>query len=125
MARGVATGAAGADCGTRAARPSVASALREVPISSVLDTATARLDAAIAQLEGAIARHFDADARKSDLETELQIMGDDRARLAVELDSATAELGRVRSAAEGAGHRVDGAIAAIRTVLARSPADGP
>ena len=47
-----------------------------------LAAAIARMEAAAHGLEIAVERHFDADARKSELEIELQVMGEDRSRLA-------------------------------------------
>jgi chromosome segregation ATPase len=87
-----------------------------------LDAALARLQASLGQLEAALGRHLDIDRRTSDLETELQIMGDDRARLAVELESAAARLAHVESAADHVGRRLGGAIGALREALAS--ADG-
>ena len=87
-----------------------------------LDQALRRLGAAIGQLDTALGRHFDVDARRSDLETELQLMQDDRARLAVELESATARLNRVENAADHVGRRVHGAIATLTEILGRSDA---
>lgn len=79
-----------------------------------------RMEAALGQLEGAVTRHFDVDARRSDIETELGVMQDDRGRLAAELESATARLARVEAASEHVGRRVGLAIGSIRDVLARS-----
>lgn len=87
------------------------------------DAALARLEASLGLLERAVERHFDVDRRSSDLETELQIMGDDRARLAVDLESATARLAAVESAAEHVGLRVRRAIGTLREVLAEADPD--
>ena len=82
-----------------------------------LEEAGKRLEAALTLLEIAIGRRFDTASRRGDLETELQIMQDDRARLAVELDGATARLSQVEAASEDVGRRVERAIGAIRQVL--------
>ena len=82
-----------------------------------LEAAMTRLTAALAALDGAVARHLDIDGRTRDLETELQIMGEDRARLALELDSATVRLARLQSATDHVERRVQLAVVAIRTVL--------
>src|SRR5215210_8505947 len=77
-----------------------------------------RLDGAVGQLEAAFSRRLEVERRRGDLETELQIMQDDRARLAVELDSATARLNRTESAARDVGERVQRAVGSIQDVLA-------
>jgi uncharacterized protein YicC (UPF0701 family) len=84
---------------------------------SSLDDALKRLDAAVSALEGAVRRRLEAERRRGDLETELQIMQDDRARLAVELDGTTARLARVETATQDVSRRVQLAVGAIRTVL--------
>jgi predicted nucleic acid-binding Zn-ribbon protein len=84
-----------------------------------LDTATRRLEGALGLLEAAATRRLEAERRRADLETELQIMQDDRARLAVELDGTVARLHRVEAAANDVGRRVERALGAIRDVLGR------
>ena len=51
-------------------------------------------------------RRLEAERRRGDLETELQIMQDDRARLAVELDGAVARLPASRRRPSDIGRRV-------------------
>ena len=85
-----------------------------------LQDAMKRLDAALGLLEASITRRLEVERRRGDLETELQIMQDDRARLAVELDSAAARLGRVETAADDVERRVQRAIGAVQDVLARA-----
>ena len=89
-------------------------------MSPELDQALKRLGAAIGQLDTTVGRYFDVDGRRNDLETELQLMQDDRARLAVELESATARLNKLETAADHVGQRVHGAIGTVRAILARS-----
>ncbi len=55
-----------------------------------LDAALQRLASALDQLEAASERRAKADAARGDLEEELNVMQDDRSRLAVELDAALA-----------------------------------
>jgi predicted nucleic acid-binding Zn-ribbon protein len=88
-----------------------------------LDEALRRLDAALGLIEAAVARRLDAERRRGDLETELQIMQDDRARLAMELDGAAARLSRMEDAAQDVERRVGRAIGTIRDVLARAEPD--
>ncbi len=89
-------------------------------MSLTLDDAMKRLENALGLLEATIARRLDAERRRGDLETELQLMQDDRARLAVELDGTVARLHRVETAASDVGRRVERAVGAIRDVLAHA-----
>ena len=89
-----------------------------------LDDAVKRLEAALGLLEAAATRRVEAERRRGDLETELQIMQDDRARLAVELDGTMARLHRVEAAANDVGRRVERAVGAIRDVLGRAESNG-
>jgi uncharacterized protein YicC (UPF0701 family) len=82
-----------------------------------LDDAMKRLENALGLLEASVTRRLDAERRRGDLETELQIMQDDRSRLAVELDSALTRLNRVEAATDDVGQRVRQAIDAIQDVL--------
>lgn len=92
-------------------------------MSPELAEALARLTSALDALDSVVGRHLDVDGRRSDLETELQVMQDDRARLATDLKGATHRLGQVEAVHEHVGARVDSAIAAIRDVLG-DPAPG-
>ncbi len=89
-------------------------------MAATLDEALDRLDAAVGLIEAAVARRLDAERRRGDLETELQIMQDDRARLAMELDGAAARLSRVEVAVADVERRVGRAIVTLREVLARA-----
>ena len=90
--------------------------------SPAIEQALARLMAAIAALEAASARRAESDRSKATLETELALMQDDRARLAVELDGALARGNRLEATAEELARRIDRAIGSVRTVLdATSP----
>lgn len=89
-----------------------------------LDDALTRLDGALDLLEVAVARRLEAERRRGDLETELQIMQDDRSRLAVELDAALARLQRVETAADDVGQRLQRAMGAVRDVLAQADPAG-
>jgi hypothetical protein len=93
-------------------------------MSLSLDDALSRLDGALGLLEVAVARRLEAERRRGDLETELQIMQDDRARLAVELDAALARLHRVEAAADDVGARIQRAMGAVRDVLAQADPTG-
>lgn len=89
---------------------------RAMPSHS-LDDAMIRLDSALSQLEAASQRRLEAERRRGDLETELTLMQDDRARLAAELDGTMARLSRVEGAANDVGKRLDRAMGTIRDVI--------
>lgn len=85
-----------------------------------LEEALKRLEAAIGTLEATTRRRLEVERGRGDLETELGLMQDDRARLAVELDGTLARLNRLEVAAEDVGRRVDRALGAVQMVLSRA-----
>lgn len=90
-----------------------------------IEAALKRLSGALDQLEAAAERRALADAARANLETELSVMQDDRARLAVELDGATARARALEHANVEAARRLERANATIRDVLgAIEPAQG-
>lgn len=97
--------------------------------SLMLDNALARLDSALGQLEAAARRRVEAERGRGNLETELALMQDDRARLAADLDGAMARLGHVETAAADVDQRLQRAMnvigAVIERVQARQPAEEP
>lgn len=84
---------------------------------AMLNAALERLETAVAGLERAAARRLELEQRRGDLETELSLMQDDRARLAVELDGALARLERLEAAADDVSRRVERAMGAVKTVM--------
>lgn len=84
-----------------------------VPIEEALK----RLDAALGVMEVAVARRLEAERSRADLETELQIMQDDRARLAVDLESASRRVEALEATTRDVESRVGRAAAAVRAVL--------
>ena len=94
-------------------------------MSNPLDEALRRLDTSLGMLEAAVSRRLAAEHARGDLETELQIMQDDRARLAVELDGAADRLGKVESATADVARRVERAISAIEEVLTHQDRGAP
>ena len=88
-----------------------------------LDGAVRRLENALGLLETSVSRRLDVERRRGDLETELQIMQDDRARLAVELDGALTRLERFEAATDDIRHRVRLAMGEIQDMLARDDED--
>ena len=85
-----------------------------------LDEAMKRLDRALGFLEASVSRRLDADRRRGGLETELQLMQDDRSRLAEELDGALTRLQRFEVATDDVSRRVQLAIIAVQSVLAQA-----
>jgi hypothetical protein len=82
-----------------------------------VDAALKRLSAALDQLEAAQSRRQKADLMRNDLGEELAIMQDDRARLAVELDSALAHAKALEIANREVAQKLGSASAVIRSVL--------
>ncbi|WP_248307999.1 DUF4164 family protein [Bosea sp. AS-1] len=93
--------------------------------SLMLDNALARLDAALGQLEAAARRRIEAERGRANLETELALMQDDRARLAAELDGTVARLGHVETAANDVDQRLTRAMNVIGAVIERVQAQQP
>ena len=91
-------------------------------MSPNLDDAMKRLEKALGLLEASVSRRLEADRRRGDLETELQLMQDDRSRLAVELDGAVTRLHRFEAATDDVSRRVREAIGAVQSVLAQADA---
>ena len=91
---------------------------REQRVTSEFDEALRRLQASVGLLETALGRRFGDERGRQDLETELQVMQDDRARLSVELESATERLNRLEAATDHVGRRVQAAIGTLHEVLA-------
>lgn len=89
-------------------------------MSPNLDDAMKRLEKALGLLEASVSRRLEADRRRGDLETELQLMQDDRSRLAVELDGALTRLHRFEAATDDVSRRVREAIGAVQAVLAQA-----
>lgn len=87
-----------------------------------LDAALKRLAAALDLLDAAGERRAKADALRANLEDELAVMQDDRARLAVELDGAIARAKSLELANDEVARRLNGACAEIREVLAEAAA---
>jgi hypothetical protein len=79
-----------------------------------------RLRAAIDLLEAAVERRVRQEGAQSDAQEELALMQDDRARLAVELDSALDQNRALLTANNEAAKRLARAGAAIRAVLERA-----
>jgi hypothetical protein len=88
-----------------------------------LDAALERLRRALAQLEGTVAVKLEEDLSNAELEEELAIMQDDRARLALELDDALGRVVALEKARDEVLRRLDDAGADVAAALeAAAPA---
>lgn len=85
---------------------------------SALDAATRRLSAAIDELEAAVERRYMADRGADGIAAQLHALGNDRSRLASDLDNAAARSRQLESANREIAQRLDVAIDTIRSVLA-------
>jgi len=84
-----------------------------------LDEALGRMRTALERLETAVEKRLRLEARRGDADEELNLMQDDRARLAVELDGALADTRALVAANAAAGKALVRAAVAIESVLAR------
>ncbi len=82
-----------------------------------VEAASRRLALALDALEAATERRRDADRNEEALADQIHALGADRARLAGELDTATARSRRLETANREVAARIDQAIATIRSVL--------
>ncbi len=83
-----------------------------------IEMARRRLTLALDALEAAAERRRETDRSEEALATQIQALGTDRARLAGELDQATARSRGLETANREVAQRIDGAIATIRALLA-------
>jgi hypothetical protein len=82
-----------------------------------IEIARRRLIQALDALEAAAERRQEADRGEAVLATQVQALGADRARLASELDEATARSRALETANRDVSQRIDQAIETIRAVL--------
>jgi chromosome segregation ATPase len=85
-----------------------------------LGAALRRLAAALDKLDAAFERRAKADAMRANLEEELAVMQDDRARLAVELDGALARVKSLELAHDEIARKLSHARAEIAAVLSEA-----
>jgi hypothetical protein len=90
-------------------------------ISNRLDDAVTSLSVALERLEGVVAERLERDGSVADLEEELDIMQDDRNRLALELDAALARAAAIEKTRDEMLRRVDRASDEISAVLGDAP----
>lgn len=82
-----------------------------------VDAAFDQLDGALASLEQAVERRLAGERTITGLEEELYRLGEDRSRLAGDLDDALARAGRLEDANREVSRRLVSAMESIRTVL--------
>jgi predicted nucleic acid-binding Zn-ribbon protein len=82
-----------------------------------LDAALQRLDQALDKLELSVERRLAGERTISGLEEELYRIGEDRARLAGDLDDAMARAGRLEEVNREVSRRLVSAMESIRSVL--------
>jgi Domain of unknown function (DUF4164) len=92
-------------------------------VAEPLEPSLKRLRAAIDLLEAAVERRARQDSARGDVQEELALMQDDRARLAVELDGALESNRALLSANNEAARRLAHAGATIRAVIAGAAGD--
>ncbi len=82
-----------------------------------IEAATRRLSLALEALEAATERRLEADRADGKLTEQIHVLGSDRARLAGQLDEATARARALEAANREVAQRIDQAIETIRGVL--------
>lgn len=82
-----------------------------------IDAAARRLTHALDALEAAVERRREADQSAATLAAQIQALGDDRARLAADLDAASARAKRLETVNGDAVRRLDLAMQSIRDVI--------
>jgi hypothetical protein len=83
-----------------------------------IEAASRRLALALDALEAAVERRREAARVEDSLATQIHALGDDRARLAGDLDQAVARSRALENANREVTKRIEQAIETIRTVLA-------
>lgn len=86
-------------------------------VTPSLNAALERLEQVLGKLETAVDRRIAIGRTLTDLEDEISRLGDDRSRLAVDLDGAVARAGRLEDANREVSRRLVAAMESIRTVL--------
>ena len=85
--------------------------------TSAIDAASRRLALAMDALEAAVERRREADRGQLDLSEQVQALGNDRSRLAAELDTAAARSRLLETTNREIARRLDVAIDSVRGVL--------
>ena len=86
---------------------------------SAYSAALTQFFTAIDQLDSAVAARIENDLASADIEEELAIMQDDRARLALDLDAALTRAATLEKTREEVLHRLETAGAGVAAALGR------
>ena len=84
---------------------------------SIIDAAVKRLALALDGLDAAVERRREVDGDVESLDSQIQTLGVDRAKLAASLDSETSRSRKLEGANREVAERLDTAIASIRSVM--------
>lgn len=82
-----------------------------------VEAALGRLTQALESLESAVERRFEADRSTAALEEEIATLGDDRSRLALDLDQEKARANLLEETNREVSRRLVAAMESIRSVL--------
>lgn len=85
--------------------------------AAALEAALRRLDTALDALESAVVRRVESDRSVSGMEEELSRLGEDRSRLAQDLDGEKARAHRLEDTNREVSRRLVAAMESIRSVL--------
>ena len=86
-------------------------------VSPAITQALGQLRNAVAALEAVVSRRAQDDRSVETLKRELAVMQDDRAQIALDLDSAMAKAARLDAITGELGRRVDRATTLVREVM--------
>jgi septal ring factor EnvC (AmiA/AmiB activator) len=84
---------------------------------SAIDAATRRLTQALDALQAAVARKREAETGGDAITMQLQALGNDRARLAADLDTAAARIRQLEDTNREVSRRIDVAMSTIEKLL--------
>jgi uncharacterized membrane protein YccC len=82
-----------------------------------IEAASRRLTQALDALEAAVERRREADRSEAALAAQVQALGDDRARLAGDLDTASARAKRLETANRDVARRIDITMQSLRDAI--------
>ena len=85
--------------------------------ASTIESATRRLQSALEAIDGAVARRLERDQGQAALASQVHAFDADRARLAAELDHATARGRALEAVNREVAQRLDEAITTIRAIV--------
>jgi hypothetical protein len=96
---------------------------RTMSDQTTIEAVTRRLSLALDALEAAVERKLEADGGEARLAQQLHALGEDRSRLAADLDAQTARARQLETANRDIAQRLDQAIANIQAVVESQAAE--